>query len=73
MTKHYRKYSNRKIYCLETSKIVTIPDLISEIRLGNKVQVVEHTTNEDVTLDILKRGLVTVDFDAAFLYNLYRG
>jgi polyhydroxyalkanoate synthesis regulator protein len=52
----FKKYSNRKIYGKHEGKYgyVTISQIISFIKQGEEIQVVEHATGEDVTSDILK-------------------
>ena len=43
------KYSNRKMYCTNQSKYVTLTDLIERVREGNTVTVMDYVTKQDIT------------------------
>lgn len=44
-----KRYPNRKLYNTETKRYITLDGIASLIRDGEAVQVVDHTTGEDLT------------------------
>lgn len=44
-----KRYSNRKLYNTETRQYVTLDEIAALIRQGQQVQVVDHTSGEDLT------------------------
>ena len=48
-----KKYPNRRLYNTETSKYITIHDVSELIKEGNRVEVREVTSDEDVTALVL--------------------
>lgn len=48
-----RKYSNRRLYDTSTSSYVKLADVGEMIRQGKEIQVVDATTNEDITRTIM--------------------
>ena len=44
-----KRYPNRKLYDTEAKRYITLDGIAELIRQGDEVQVVDHTTNEDLT------------------------
>ncbi|MFQ5434203.1 MAG: polyhydroxyalkanoate synthesis regulator DNA-binding domain-containing protein [Anaerolineae bacterium] len=44
-----KRYPNRKLYDTESKKYITLDGIADLIRQGSEVQVVDHTTDEDLT------------------------
>jgi polyhydroxyalkanoate synthesis repressor PhaR len=44
-----KRYPNRKLYNTDTKRYITLDGIAELIRDGESVQVVDHTTNEDLT------------------------
>lgn len=43
------RYSNRKLYSKTTSKYVDLPSLLTRVRNGVTIQVVDYVTSKDLT------------------------
>jgi polyhydroxyalkanoate synthesis repressor PhaR len=54
-----KRYRNRRLYDLEDSRTITHADLAAMIRNGQRVQVIDSATNEDITLTVLGRTLLS--------------
>lgn len=48
-----KKYPNRRLYNTESSSYITIDDVSKLIKEGNRVEVIDVTSNEDVTALVL--------------------
>jgi polyhydroxyalkanoate synthesis repressor PhaR len=48
-----KRYSNRKLYDLQTSRYVTLEELADMIRAGQEIAVVDVATGEDLTSVVL--------------------
>jgi polyhydroxyalkanoate synthesis repressor PhaR len=48
-----RKYKNRKLYDVENSAYVTLPEIGELVREGETIVVVNSETNEDITSQVL--------------------
>jgi len=48
-----KKYPNRRLYDTEASKYITLPQLRSLIIQGESIKVIDSTTEEDITRNIL--------------------
>ena len=44
-----KRYPNRKLYDTEAKRYITLDGIADLIRSGEEVQVIDHTTNEDLT------------------------
>ncbi|MFQ5611740.1 MAG: polyhydroxyalkanoate synthesis regulator DNA-binding domain-containing protein [Anaerolineae bacterium] len=44
-----KRYPNRKLYNTETKRYITLDGIAALIRQGHEVQVIDHTTGEDLT------------------------
>ena len=53
-----KRYKNRRLYDTETSRTITQFDLARMIREGHKVQVVDSSTGEDITLAVIGRVML---------------
>jgi len=47
--KYYKKYSNRRIYDISTSKYVTLSDIAETIKKGYEIEVLDVKRSDDVT------------------------
>lgn len=53
-----KRYGNRRLYNTETGSYVTYQDLIGIIRAGNDIQVIDSTTQGDVTKSVLIQAIL---------------
>lgn len=53
-----KRYKNRRLYDTQSSRSITQFELARMIELGERVQVVDSTTGEDITLTVLGRVMV---------------
>ena len=44
-----KRYPNRKLYDTESKRYITLDGIARLIRKGEEVQVIDHTTDEDLT------------------------
>ena len=49
-----KHYANRKLYNLEARKYISLAEIEEMIRQGEEVQVVEHDSEQDITLSNLR-------------------
>ncbi|MEO0241295.1 MAG: polyhydroxyalkanoate synthesis regulator DNA-binding domain-containing protein [candidate division WOR-3 bacterium] len=49
MKRIIKKYSNRKLYDTEASKMITIPELANYVKEGIDFQVIDNETGDDIT------------------------
>ncbi len=52
-TRVIKKYANRRLYDTEDSRYVTLKDIKNIIALGQDVQIIDDTSNEDITRGLL--------------------
>jgi polyhydroxyalkanoate synthesis repressor PhaR len=57
-TTRFKRYSNRRLYNTRTSSYVTLDGVTDSIRKGDRVEVVDAKTNEDLTSYILTQVLL---------------
>jgi polyhydroxyalkanoate synthesis repressor PhaR len=62
-----KRYGNRRLYNTETGSYVTYQDLISIIRAGNDIQVIDSTTKADVTKSVLMQAILEEDKNQSLL------
>lgn len=62
-----KKYGNRRLYDTEQSRYVNLEDLVSLIRDGGEIQVVDAKTNADLTREVLMQVLLEVQGGQALL------
>jgi polyhydroxyalkanoate synthesis regulator protein len=55
------KYRNRKLYSRDQAALVKVDEVIKAIREGRQVQIICHRTKLDITRDVLKQVLPTLD------------
>jgi len=67
------KYENRKLYSKTDSKYLTLGTLRDKIRAGVVVKVTEHKTGADVTANVLKSVLTTMDISVNNLQKIIKG
>ena len=53
-----KRYSNRRLYDVESSRTITQTELAAMIRNGIDVKIVDSSSEEDITLEVLGRVLV---------------
>lgn len=51
--REYKKYKNRKIYCITDSCYVTFDEIVEEIQSGFSIRIISNETREDVTNEVL--------------------
>lgn len=66
------KYANRKLYCSQSSRYVTLSELASSIKSGAQISVLEKETKKDVTNEILKGMVATLNVDNQVLIDLIK-
>ena len=54
-----KRYKNRRLYDTEASRTITLDDLSRMIKKGQEVKVIDSATEEDITLSVLGRVMVT--------------
>lgn len=68
---HLVKYANNKIYNAQSSKYVKLSEIKQLIIAGERVQVVDYTTGEDLTAHVLAQVLtVTRNVNSELLRQL---
>jgi polyhydroxyalkanoate synthesis repressor PhaR len=58
-----KRYANRKLYDAATSKTVTLEDIAQMVREGEEIQVIECTSEKDITNKVLAQVFLREDFD----------
>lgn len=53
-----KKYGNRRLYSSSETRFITIEELATAVRQGNRVQVTDADTGEDITSEILTQILL---------------
>lgn len=56
-----KKYSNRRLYDSETSRTITLEDLVGIIAKGEDIQVIDNETGEDITNVTLAQVIVELE------------
>lgn len=56
-----KKYSNRRMYDTEKSKVVTLEDIAKLIQNNEDVKVIDNSTGEDITTNVLLQTLLKID------------
>lgn len=51
------KYPNRRLYDLDYSHYVGLPELLKEVRDGQQVEVIQRSTGDNITVQILVQAL----------------
>lgn len=57
MKKTFKKYANRKYYDIDTSKYVNLDDIITMVKMGTNVKIIESKSGKDITTESLLSGL----------------
>ncbi len=53
-----KKYENRRLYCANDKKYITLDDIENYVKKGKKVRVEEVTTEKDITSEVLMQILL---------------
>ena len=53
-----KKYDNRRLYCVEEARYVSLTEIREFLQRGDKVKVVEKTTGKDITKYILMQVML---------------
>jgi len=48
-----KRYGNRKFYDAAAKRYVTLSDIADIVRSGEEVQVIDHTTGRDITVQVM--------------------
>ena len=71
-----KKYGNGKLYIprgnTEPVGYITLPDLVSIIRKGKDLKIIDKVTGEDITIKTLKPALELIDLSVDQLIGLIR-
>ena len=75
--KYFRKYANRRLYCLQNNVYVTLNDIFEDVQAGHEVNVTHKDTKVDMTRETLLDVLVAQEtknprLDIASLLELIR-
>ncbi|MGH9801647.1 MAG: polyhydroxyalkanoate synthesis regulator DNA-binding domain-containing protein [Blastocatellia bacterium] len=62
-----KRYGNRRLYNTETGSYVTYQDLIAIIRTGHDVQVIDSTSQTDVTKSVLMQAILEEEKNQSLL------
>lgn len=54
-----KRYSNRRLYDIESSRTITQIELASMVKSGVDIQVVDTVSGDDITLEVLGRVLIS--------------
>jgi polyhydroxyalkanoate synthesis repressor PhaR len=68
-----KRYTNRKLYSTKTSSYVTIPYIIDLVKSGQKFQVVDNGSKNDVTTKVLRSSMVDLPLSVETMKMLIRG
>lgn len=58
-----KKYDNRRLYCVEEARYVSLTEIRDFLQRGDKVKVVEKSTGKDITKYILMQVLLEERYD----------
>jgi polyhydroxyalkanoate synthesis regulator protein len=65
-----KKYANRKLYNPQITKYVTLDELVSYLKNGQAIQVIDNDSGMDVTNETLKACVVKLNLDNELLNQL---
>ena len=65
-----KKYDNRKLYF--DGKYISLIDIITALKQGQQVEVISHSSGEDVTNKTLKEALVILEIDTETVIDLIK-
>jgi polyhydroxyalkanoate synthesis repressor PhaR len=73
-----KRYGNRKFYDTTSKRYVTLSEIAGIVRAGDDVEVIDHSTGEDITKQVLMQILSRLDKNSpplpiALLTALVRG
>ena len=64
-----KRYENRRIYNLKTKKYLNLNDINELIKQGEKVEVIDNKTGEDITNQILLQIIFNISVDKISLIS----
>ncbi|MCS7204455.1 MAG: polyhydroxyalkanoate synthesis regulator DNA-binding domain-containing protein [Leptospiraceae bacterium] len=74
-----KKYSNRRLYDVQTSKIITLDKIVEYILHGEEIVVIDNKTGKDITSKVLAQTFMKLasknkndDFTKFLFYSLIR-
>lgn len=72
--KTFKKYANRKLYSSERKSYVTIKDILSHVKQGERVQVISHVDGRDVTDQVIREAIMrSSELSTEKLVEMVRG
>ncbi len=63
-----KKYDNRRLYCVEEARYVSLTEIREFLQRGDKVKVVEKTTGKDITKYILMQVMLEERYELVPTY-----
>lgn len=54
-----KRYKNRRLYDVESSRTITQTELASIVKAGHNVKIIDSTTDTDITLEVLGRVMIS--------------
>ena len=67
-----KRYTNRKLYSTKTNSYVKLEYIADLVKSGDKFQVIDNATKEDLTVKTLHSALITLDLSAKTVVDLIR-
>ncbi len=68
-----RRYANRKLYDVSSSRYITLEEIGAMVRAGETVHVVDHETERDLTCPVLAKVLMEDErLTAATMHTMVR-
>ena len=67
-----KRYTNRKLYSTKTNCYVKLGYIADLVKNGEKFQVIDNATKEDITVKTLHSALITLDLSAKTVVDLIR-
>lgn len=71
-TRVIKRYGNRKLYCTDSGRYVTLAELALSIKKGDDISVKDHQTGKDLTNNTLKSLIAVLDVDTQTLIDLIK-
>ena len=72
MKHSFKKYSNRKIYSQESSRYVTLTEIVELIKMGDEVEIISHKTGEEITTEALTEALTILKLDLSKMISIIK-
>ena len=68
-----KRYTNRKLYSTKTNCYVKLGYIADLVKNGEKFQVIDNATKEDITVKTLHSALITLDIPYETVISLLKG